>query len=185
MNYENLVVNPLSADFTISSFDCGDSDLNDFILSDAKGYLSELLAVTYLLFDKSESERVIGYFSLLNDKISYIPEERSLWNRLNRNVVNAKRRKHYPSVKIGRLAVDSDFSGIGVGQILIDTIKYMFTHGNRTGCRFITVDAYQAAVPFYLKSGFDFFTTKDANEPTRLMFYDLKKYTTAYKAGSW
>ena len=27
---------------------------------------------------------------------------------------------------------------------------------NKTGCRFITVDAYVSAVPFYLKNGFMF-----------------------------
>lgn len=52
----------------------------------------------------------------------------------------------------------------------------MFTHGNRTGCRFITVDAYHDAVGFYLKCGFDFISEKDQNEITRSMYYDLKRF---------
>ena len=52
----------------------------------------------------------------------------------------------------------------------------MFTHGNRTGCRFITVDAYHDAVGFYLKCGFDFISEKDQNEMTRSMYYDLKAF---------
>lgn len=52
----------------------------------------------------------------------------------------------------------------------------MFTHGNRTGCRFITVDAYSDAVGFYQKCGFDFISEKDRNDITRLMYYDLKRF---------
>ena len=38
----------LEEDTPISSFDCGDSDLNDFLQNDAKNYLKSMLAVTYL-----------------------------------------------------------------------------------------------------------------------------------------
>ena len=50
----------------IKPFDCGDVDLNDFLLNDSKGYLDKLLAVTYILETKNET---IAFFSLLNDKI--------------------------------------------------------------------------------------------------------------------
>lgn len=53
---------------------------------------------------------------------------------------------------------------------------YLFTHGNRTGCRFITVDAYHDAVGFYQKCGFDFISEKDQHDPTRSMYYDLKRF---------
>lgn len=69
-------------------------------------------------------------------------EERSLWNRINRRISNNKRRKTYPSVKIGRLAVSKDYDNKGIGRAILDFIKHAFTNGNRTGCRFITVDAY-------------------------------------------
>ena len=36
----------LKEDTPISSFDCGDNDLNDFLLNDAKNYLKSMLAVT-------------------------------------------------------------------------------------------------------------------------------------------
>lgn len=52
------------------------------------------------------------------------------------------KRKTYPSVKIGRLAVSKDYDNKGVGRAILDFIKHAFTNGNRTGCRFITVDAY-------------------------------------------
>ena len=39
--------------------------------------------------------------------------------------------------------------------------------------RYITVDAYLSAVPFYEKNGFIHLTKKDEDEHTRLMFYDM------------
>jgi hypothetical protein len=39
--------------------------------------------------------------------------------------------------------------------------------------RYITVDAYLSAVPFYEKNVFVHLTKKDEDEHTRLMFYDM------------
>lgn len=166
---------PLGEDTEILPFDCNDADLNNFLFEDAKNYLSDLMAVTYLFVDR-QAKKTVAYFSLLNDKVSYDPEERSLWNRINRRISNNKRRKTYPSVKIGRLAVSKDYDNKGVGRAILDFIKHAFTNGNRTGCRFITVDAYAKATGFYIKNSFDFFTKKDCKDETRLMFFDLKPF---------
>lgn len=173
---------PLKEDTVIKPFDCGDSDLNGFLFDDAKNYLKDLLATTYLLVDP-KNDKTVAYFSLLNDKIILNPNEKNLWNKLNRNICNAKRRHDYPAVKVGRLAVSKDYNGQGVGTFIIDFIKYAFTHGNRTGCRFITVDAYASAVGFYnsKKCHFEFFTNQDAKEETRLMIFDLKPFKDANK----
>ena len=46
---------------------------------------------------------------------------------------------------------------------------------NKTGCRFITVDAYIEAIPFYLKNNFLELTKNDEDAThTRLLYYDLK-----------
>ena len=52
----------------------------------------------------------------------------------------------------------------------------MFSQNNRTGCRFLTVDAHRDAVGLYEKSGFSFFTDTDTEDETRLMYYDLQPY---------
>lgn len=75
-------------------------------------------------------------------------------------------------MKIGRLGISKDFQDAGIGTNIIDFIKLYFLEDNKTGCRFITVDAYNAAVPFYEKNGFDFLIKKDES-PTQLMFFDL------------
>ncbi len=175
MTIDNYRFLPLSINYELKPFKSKDEDLNNFLLEDAQKYLFDLMAVTYLLEDVS-NEKTVAYFSLLNDKITFDPEQRSIWNRLSRRIANAKRRKHYPAVKIGRLAISETYAGQGLGRDIIRLIKYMFTHGNRTGCRFITVDAYQDAIGFYQKCGFDFISEKDAQHITRSMYYDLKRF---------
>ena len=180
MEFSDYVFVALTEDTEIKPFDCGDDDLNSFLFDDSKNYLKELLAVTYLLVDSKE-EKTIAYFSLLNDKISIIPEDKSRWNKISRNIKNAKRRRHYPAVKIGRFAISKEYHGKGIGTFIINFLKYAFSHGNRTGCRFITVDAYASAVGFYQSKqcNFDFFTNSDCNDFTRLMLFDLKPFKDA------
>lgn len=133
------------------------------------------MAVTYLL-EYMEQNKTVAYFSLLADKITFNPDEKAVWNKLNRNIPNEKRRRSYPAVKIGRLAVNEGFAGSGLGTFILDNIKYAFANVKRLGCRFVTVDALNTAVAFYEKNGFQFFTEQDKDEDTRLMFFDLKNF---------
>ncbi len=157
----------------VESFDCGDVDLNDFIINESVLYQDALLAVSYVV--ESNTKQAIGYFSLANDRISLTDfENTTQFNRFRRHrFVNEKRLKSYPAVKICRLGIDLSVKGCGIGSELIDFIKSYFIVNNKTGCRFITVDAYTAAVSFYLKNGFVPLTTEDANEHTRLLYFDL------------
>lgn len=164
----------LSADTEIPPFKCVDQDLNDFLLDDAKQGTKELMSVTYLLVDPS-TNKTVAYYTLLNDKVAYDPRNKSIWNRINRHIRNNKRRKTYPSMKIGRLAVSEEYAGMGVGSKIIELVKIMLTTNPIAGCRFLTVDAYSRATDFYKKSGFEYFTLLDAMDSTRLMFYDLKQ----------
>lgn len=172
MDFSNFTFRQIEADTEIKSFDCGDADLNDFLVSDAKNYLRAMMALTYLLEDNSEC-KTVAYYSLLNDKIVFDPEGKQFWNRLNRKIVNSKRRKEYPAVKIGRLAVSKDYAGNHIGEAILLQVKHMFATMRRSACRFITVDAYAAAVPFYEKCGFMFLSEKDKNSKTRAMYFDL------------
>ena len=172
MDFSNFTFRQIETDTEIKSFDCGDADLNDFLVSDAKNYLRSMMALTYLLEDNSEC-KTVAYYSLLNDKIVFDPEEKLFWNRLNRKIVNSKRRKKYPAVKIGRLAVSKDYAGNHIGEAILLQVKHMFATMSRSACRFITVDAYAAAVPFYERCGFMFLTDKDRTSKTRAMYFDL------------
>ena len=39
----------LTTDYELTEFDCGDSDLNDFLVEDAKNFLAKRIANTFLL----------------------------------------------------------------------------------------------------------------------------------------
>lgn len=174
MNLSNFRLIRLTSDYAIKPFDCGDADLNDFLFNDAINYQNELLAVTYIL--ESETETV-AFFSLLNDKITFEIEakkNKSFWNRFNRNIPNRKRTfKGYPAVKIGRLATNNNFKGQNIGTLVIDYLKMLFIDNNRTGCKFITLDAYKGSLKFYEKNDFKYLTNDDELEDTRLMYFDL------------
>lgn len=172
MDFSNFTFRQIEAETEIKSFDCGDTDLNDFLISDAKNYLRAMMALTYILEDNS-TDKTVAYYSLLNDKIVFDPENKHFWNKLNRKIANNKRRKEYPAVKIGRLAVSKDYSGNHIGEAILLQIKHMFATMRRSACRFITVDAYTAAVPFYEKCGFLFLSEKDKTSKTRAMYFDL------------
>ena len=48
-------VRKLSADEQLKSFNCGDADLNDFLLNEATLYRKALLAVTYVFEGKTQN----------------------------------------------------------------------------------------------------------------------------------
>lgn len=156
-------------------FKCTDEDLNDFLLSEAKDYQKELLAVTYLVMDP-DTNAVVAYYSLLNDQIRFTTESKKARNSINRNVPHAKQRTHYPAMKIGRLAVDQRYAHQGIGQYVIKLIMSTLATRFPSGCRVLTVDAYANAVSFYERCGFRFFTETDEGDETRLMYYDLRNF---------
>ena len=164
----------LQKDEKVKSFNCGDDDLNDFLLNRSNSFRKALLAVTYV-FENIESKEIIGYFSLANDRASLTDfENKTEFNRFRRNrFVNGKRMKSYPSVKICRLGINKDFHGKGIGSMLLNFIKSYFLEENKTGCRFITVDAYNNAIPFYQNNDFQHLKKEESDTVTRLLYYDL------------
>jgi GNAT superfamily N-acetyltransferase len=168
---ENLKLARLDESTVIQPFECEDQDLNDFLMNDAKNYLKSLLAVTYLYQTERE---IVAYFSLSNDNLSRNDEEKALWNKINRIIPNDKRRRTYPAIKIGRLAVSKKYAGMGLGSLILLTVREMYIKEQRSGCRFITVDAYRNALSFYEKNDFKFLTNQDQDDITRAMYFDLK-----------
>ncbi|MBQ8888571.1 MAG: GNAT family N-acetyltransferase [Bacteroidaceae bacterium] len=173
----NYSIRKLQLGETIKSFDCGDADLNDFIITEAPLYRKALLAVTYVMRHK-ETDQIIGYFSLANDRVSVTDfKDKTEFNRFRRcRFVNEKRLKSYPAVKLCRLGVKQSMHGKKIGRFLLNFIKSYFLDDNKTGCRFLTVDAYPNAVPFYEKN--DFLPLRNDDEPldipTQLLFFDLR-----------
>lgn len=159
---------------SVSEFDCSDEDLNDFILNEACLYRNALLSVTYVVEDK-ETHDVLAYFSLANDKISISDfESKTEFNRFRKHkFVNEKRLRSYPAIKIGRLAISRKAQHQSIGTYLLEFIEDYFIIDNKSGCRFVTIDAYVNAIPFYIKNNYQFLNNDDEDKRTRVMYFDL------------
>ena len=121
-----------------------------------------------------ENGNPIAYFSLSNDNLSAeLFDSKTNFNRLRKRFVNEKRRKHFPAIKIGRFAVDLAYESSGVGRYLISLIKSSTITNQKSGCRFITVDAYNNAVGFYAKNGFVMVNDFNPERDTQPMYFDL------------
>jgi GNAT superfamily N-acetyltransferase len=170
------------------TFDCGNDDLNDFFRNDALKYQRELLGKTYRFSLKDNPSVTVCAFTVANDSIKTFNIPASRKNKINRPVPNAKRRKNYPAVLIGRLGVNAVFKNRNIGTEAISFIKSWFVEpGNKTGCRFVLVDAYNDEIPlkFYRKNGFaEIFFSEDEERAfleipgteklnTRLLYFDL------------
>lgn len=103
INSTTLVIARLEKGERVKAFDCGDADLNDFILNECPLYGKEKLAVTYVLEDESdtEHEHIVAFFSLSNDRISVSDfNTKAKYNRFSRRFNNRKRLRSYPAAKI-------------------------------------------------------------------------------------
>ncbi len=172
----NIRYRRLDLEDTIKSFDCGDEDLNDFILNDASLYYKARLATSYVIED-CETDKIIGYFSLAHDRISLTDfPSNSAYNRFRKRFfAQGKMFKSYPAIKICRLATSIDHRGLGIGTLIVNMIITSYQRDNKAGCRFVTVDAYASALPFYYNQGFLPLSKEDEAAPTRLLYFDLQQ----------
>ena len=172
------------------SFTCGDTDLDDFFHNDAERYAAELMGKTYCWITEQKPHRIVALFTLANDSIKTLHLDKTTRNRLNRPIDNPKRGRSYPATLIGRIGVNQEFQGMNVGSQLMQFIKDWFRHeDNKTGCRFLVVDAYNnpRTLHFYERNDFRFLHIDEIEERAyydipseetiaiRLMYFDLKK----------
>ena len=170
------------------AFTCGNADLDDFFMHDAKQYAGELMGKTYCWITDSKPHKIVALFTLANDSIKTTYLDPSTKNRINRPIDNHKRGRSYPATLIGRIGINEVFQGLHIGSQLMEFIKDWFrADDNKTGCRFLVVDAYNTSrtLNFYQKNGFKFLYKDEEEEKsyyricddyisTRLMYFDLK-----------
>jgi hypothetical protein len=182
MNLTDFSLIRLTPATKLKPFDCGDIDLNEFFLRDSHNYQKELLAVTYIIESDNET---VAFFSLLNDKLSITEFEsgRKFAKYIKAMMPGDKQFRSYPAMKIGRLGISSKYKGKGLGGIILDYIKMLFITNNRTGCKFITVDAYNASTSFYEKNDFLYIPEKEPGSHTKLMYFDLRNLISEENRG--
>jgi GNAT superfamily N-acetyltransferase len=133
---------------TCEFFDCGHQDLNDFFQNEALNYSKELLGKSYCFTLDEAPQIIVCAFTVSNDSIkaNFLPNSRK--KKVSGNIPRSKHFRSYPAVLIGRLGVNKAFSGKGIGKELMTFIKSWFIDAhNKTGCRFVVVDAYNEPGP--------------------------------------
>lgn len=162
----------------LKNFICDDdstsNNLNDYFRNNALDSESELITKNYVLLRKSD-QFVCAAFSVSNAEIKA--------NTDIDMVISYDKYRSYPAVRIGRFAVHTDLVSKGIGSKLLNFIKLWFTVNNKTGCRFLIVDArnLDPVIKFYQKNGFEDYpeTSRDSN--TILMYYDLLAFHLAFE----
>ncbi|WP_009964915.1 GNAT family N-acetyltransferase [Verrucomicrobium spinosum] len=151
------------------SFDCGDADLNEWFRQDVVASTARLMTQTYALFHEGDTE-TLALVSVCNDAVRL--------EDLRDNISIPEGKRHdWPAVKIARLGVLRELQRNNLGSHAINLLKRMFITENRTGCRIMTVDAYNKrdVIKFYSRNGFELLVDRDQGNPTRAMWFDLFK----------
>lgn len=174
-------------------FDCGVNDLNDFFANDALAYERDLMGKTYCWLDNSDDRKIVAMITLANAGIQTTRLPNNPRRHLNKAIAYNKQGRTYPAVLIGRLGVDKDYQSslFRIGAQIMDFIKDWFiSSDNKTGCRFIIVDAANNSrtLSYHERNGFKplfprendekaFYELGEADElRTRMYYFDLLTY---------
>lgn len=174
-------------------FDCGVDDLNDFFANDALTYERDLMGKTYCWLDNANDRRIVAMVTLANASIQTTHLPSNPKRHINKAIAYNKHGRTYPAVLIGRLGVEKKYQGAQyrVGAQIMDFIKDWFISAdNKTGCRFILVDAMNDChtLSYYERNGFkplfphvsderSFYEIPESEElRTRMYYFDLLSY---------
>ncbi|MDE6310111.1 MAG: GNAT family N-acetyltransferase [Muribaculaceae bacterium] len=158
-------------------FNCGVDDLNDFFANDSIAYERDLMGKTYCWLDNSDDRKIVALITLANAGIQTTHLPNNPKRHLNKAIAYEKQGRTYPAVLIGRLGVDIDYQGahFRIGAQIMDFIKKWFiSDSNKTGCRFILVDASNNphTLKYYERNGFKPLFPRSSDEKS---FYDISE----------
>lgn len=129
-------------------FDCGYELLNNYLKKQAGQDVKRKLSVCFVLADKNYN--VKGYYTLSNNSI--------LRENFSENIAKKFPRSYnsIPTTLLGRLAIDRNYQGQGLGKILlIDALKKSVEIARKIGSFAVVTDPIDsAAEKFYHKYGF-------------------------------
>lgn len=143
--YDKLRIDSLNKRYELNSFESTNTDLNDFLKSDALRDQDNMTSKSYLCYlDKI----IAGYITLVADTLEVEAVDKD-------DKIDGYLYRKYPAVKIARFAVDRRFEKMGVGRyMLLAAIGKAISVSNDIGCRYITVDSKPESTGFYEKHGF-------------------------------
>jgi GNAT superfamily N-acetyltransferase len=102
---------PVAKGHDRSRFDCGDEDLNHFLLRYARQSHEQGGAKTFLAIDDANNASILGFYTLSPASVSFQQTPRVISRGLARHAV--------PVFRLGRLAVDRSAQGRGLGGQLL------------------------------------------------------------------
>ena len=137
---------PLTAAHDIAEFQSGEPALDEWLRARALQNMDMAASKTYVICAQG-TQRVVGFYAICMGQI------------LNQDATGAMRRnmpRHIPAVILGRLAIDQNGQGKGLGQALLqDAVMRSERAANDVSARLLVVHAISpAAEAFYLHHGF-------------------------------
>jgi GNAT superfamily N-acetyltransferase len=137
---------PIEPSDNTSDFDSGEESLDRYLAERAlTNHLADL-GRCYVCID-GDTNKVLGYYTLSAVAV----EHADLPGKVRRNAPNP-----LPAVLMGRLAIDAEAQGSGLGRLLVrDAILSVLAAADRIGVRILLVHAlHEQAAGFYETLGF-------------------------------
>lgn len=143
-----MQVLPLTGSPDRQAFDCGRQELNDWLRQVARRHQDKGLSKTFVAIREIEPARICGYYALTLAELE---------NRHLPDVWRKKLPRRIPGVRLGRLAVDRQYQGKGLGErLLVDALtraRRIYTEAGGIG---LFVDALdEQAAGYYRRFGFE------------------------------
>ena len=144
----DLIFEEISEDHDRSSFDCEVIPLNDYLKKYAKQNHDSGISLTFVATNTDKPETILGYYSVSMGQLGY--------ETLPVGVAKKIPKYPVPVMRIGRLAVDKEAKGMGIGKnLLMDAFFRALEAAKNVGIYAITVDAKnEDSKSFYKKYGF-------------------------------
>lgn len=136
---------PISKHHDRSTFDCGDTALNQFLQNHARQSHEKGGAKTYLATSEKDNKIVLGYYSLSPASIAY--------DRTPEVIKHGLARHEVPVFRLGRLAVDTSVQGQGLGgQLLLAAGRRSLLVAMQAGGVALLIDAKNERVATWYES---------------------------------
>lgn len=140
---------PLNSAHKKSDFSCGKEMLDNYLHKQANQDIKRKLSACFVVKEE-QTELIKGYYTLSNNSIPSEDIPDNIRKKLPRSYTTI------PTTLLGRLAIDINFQGQGLGKlILIDALKRSFELSKTIGSFAVIVDPIDKdAEHFYDKYGF-------------------------------
>lgn len=180
----NLQIQPLAEGTDLSSFSCGNEELDKFFREEITLCQRYKYVSVYGVSDIKTHE-ILALFTLSNDALiieseddlsDFVESETCEVNQEYQEIFG--KQSSFPAINIGHLAVRTEKQRMGIGQFVVEYLIATFLHYGMAGCQYITVDSLNNpdTNKFYCRNGFNYQTNCDMNCQTRRMYLSLLKY---------